>query len=158
MVYFPEQGKNSISPYEGKANLMEIIPQSPDEVKNNWDYFSTAIETVATKAKEDFTPEQVYQAALRGDATVFHVKEAGENRGVLVLTDHVDMYTGKSVLHVDMLYLTGPTLIEEMTELLDVIANSHKFDQIEFRSPRKGWFKYLNKAGFKAGATFTRGI
>ena len=137
---------------------MEIIPQSPQEIKNDWDYFSTAIETVASKAKEEFTPEQVYQAALREDATVFHVEEDDDKRGLLVLTDHVDMYTGISVLHIDMLYLTGPTLIEVMTELLNTIADTHEFDQIEFRSPRKGWFKYLNKAGFKAGATFTRRI
>ena len=89
---------------------------------------------------------------------MFHVEEDGDKRGLLVLTDHVDMYTGISVLHIDMLYLTGPTLIEVMTELLNTIADTHEFDQIEFRSPRKGWFKYLNKAGFKAGATFTRRI
>ena len=137
---------------------MDIIPKTPKQVKMDWDYFANAIEVVAHKAKEDFTPEQVYQAALRGDANVFHVKEDGSKRGILVLTDHVDMYTGKTVLHVDMVYLTGPSLIAGMTELLNIVASKYEFDLIEFRSPRKGWFKYLSRAGFKAGATFTRRI
>ena len=135
---------------------MDILPQTPEMVKDNWDYFANAINVVAHKAQEHFTPEQVFGAAHDGSATVFHVHEDGAKRGLLVLTDHVDMYTGKTVLHVDMLYLTGPSLIGAMTELLNVIGNKYSFDQIEFRSPRKGWFKYLNAAGFKAGATFSR--
>mgnify|MGYP006144088575 CR=1 FL=1 len=137
---------------------MTILPQLPKKIKKDWGYFANAIESVARKTKEEFTPEQVYQAALKGDVNVFHVMEDGVKRGVLVLTDHVDMYTDKTVLHVDMVYLTGPSLIAGMTQLLNIIADKYEFDQIEFRSPRKGWFKYLNSAGFKAGATFTRRV
>jgi hypoxanthine phosphoribosyltransferase len=137
---------------------MTIVPQSPKKVKIDWEYFANAINSVARKTKEQFTPEQVYKAALNGDANIFHVIENGAKRGILVLTDHIDMYTGKTVLHVDMVYLTGPSLIAGMTEILNIIASKYEFDQIEFRSPRKGWFKYLSRAGFKAGAVFTRRI
>ena len=89
-----------------------------------------------------------------GEATAFNVYEADELRGLLVLTEHNDRYTGNSVLHVDLLYLTGPSLIHEMTDTLNMIAQEASFDQIEFRSPRKGWFKYLDDAGFQSSTTF----
>jgi len=135
---------------------MDIRPQTPEMVVSDWDYFAKAIEATARKTQESFTPYQVYKAAVNGDASIFHVYEDGIRRGLLVLTDHVDLYTSKTVLHVDILYLTGLSLIHEMTDLLNVIANEHKFDQVEFRSPRKGWFKYLSNAGFKASATFSK--
>ena len=135
---------------------MDIVPQTTKMLTDDWDYFANAIKGVARKSKEDFTPRQVYQAALRNDATIFHVMEDDVKRGLLVLTDHVDMYTGKTVLHVDMVYLTGPSIIAGMTEMLNIIASEHEFDKVEFRSPRKGWFKYLSRAGFKAGATFSK--
>ena len=135
---------------------MEIIPQTPGMIRLDWEYFAHAIKVVARKTQEGFTPDQVMGALMNGDASAFYVYECGHHRGLLVLTDHVDMYTGKKVIHVDMLYLNGPSLIHEMTELLNVIASEHEFDQIEFKRPRQGWFKYLSDAGFKAGATFTK--
>jgi len=135
---------------------MEIIPQTPAMVRADWDYFANAIEVVARKAQESFTPEQVMNALIANNAAAFYVYECGHHRGVLILTDHVDRYTGKTVIHVDMLYLNGPSVIHEMTELLNVIASKYEFDVIEFRSPRKGWFKYLSDAGFKSCATFTK--
>jgi len=45
-------------------------------------------------------------------------------------------------------------LIHEMTDTLNMIAQEASFDQIEFRSPRKGWFKYLDDAGFQSSTTF----
>ena len=141
-----------------RPSIMDILPQTPEMVVSDWDYFVRAIEATAKKTQESFTPDQVYNAVLNGDATVFHVHADGVKRGLAVLTDHEDMYTGKTVLHVDMLYLTGPSLIHKMYDLLSVLIDEHEFDQIEFRSPRKGWFKYLSNAGFKASATFSKEI
>ena len=135
---------------------MEIIPQTPAMVRADWDYFANAIEATAKKTKEEYTPRGVYLAAKDGSVSVFHVYHGGERRGLLVLADHVDLYTSKAVLHVDMLYLTGPSLLNEMHDLLGGMVVEHGFDQIEFRSPRKGWFKYLSNAGFKASATFSK--
>ena len=135
---------------------MDIVPQTTNMLRDDWDYFANAIKVVAGKTDECFTPEQVYDAAVIDDATVFHVMEDGVKRGVLVLTDHVDMYTRKSVLHVDMVYLTGPSMLAGLYESLKALADVHGFNQVEFRSPRKGWFKYLSRAGFKAGATFSK--
>ena len=97
---------------------------------------------------------QFYEVIDSGEATAFNVYEADELRGLLVLTEHHDRYTGNSVLHVDLLFLTGPSLIHEMTDTLNMIAKEASFDQIEFRSPRKGWFKYLDAAGFQSSTTF----
>ena len=135
---------------------MELIPQTPEMVKKDWDFFVEAIEATATKVKEDYTPIGVYLAVKDYQVTVFHVYQDGERRGLLVLTDHTDLYTSKTVLHVDILYLTGPSLIHEMTIILNTMVEEHGFDQIEFRSPRKGWFKYLSNAGFKACAIFSK--
>jgi len=135
---------------------MELIPQTPKMVRKDWDFFAKAIEATATKTQENYTPRGVYLAARDGDVSVFHVYQDGKRRGLLVLADHVDLYTSKAVLHVDMLYLTGPSLLNEMHELLGAMVDEHGFDQIEFRSPRKGWFKYLSNAGFKASATFSK--
>jgi hypothetical protein len=135
---------------------MEIVPQTTKMLMADWDYFAKAINAVAGKTSEGFTPEQVYQAALRFDVNVFHVMDDDVKRGVLVLTDHFDIYTGESVLHVDMVYLTGPSIITGMTEILNIIASKYDFARVEFRSPRKGWFKYLNRAGFTAAATFSK--
>ena len=125
-------------------------------ILENWDFFANAIETTAKKINESYTPLQFYEVIDSGEATAFNVYQNDELRGLLVLTEHNDRYTANSVLHVDLLYLTGPSLIHEMTDTLNMIAQEASFDQIEFRSPRKGWFKYLNDAGFKAGATFSR--
>tara|TARA_B110000902_G_C14017155_1_gene478872 strand:- start:317 stop:730 length:414 start_codon:yes stop_codon:yes gene_type:complete len=135
---------------------MELIPQTPEMVKKDWDFFVEAIEATATKAQQDYTPQGVYLAVKDYEVTVFHVYQDGERRGLLVLTDHTDLYTSKAVLHVDILYLTGPSLIQDMHDSLSAMVDEHGFDQIEFRSPRKGWFKYLSNAGFKACTTFSK--
>jgi len=133
---------------------MNIIKQTPEMILENWDFFADAIESTARKIGESYTPLQFYEVIDSGEATVFNVYEADELRGLLVLTEHNDRYTGNSVLHVDLLYLTGPSLIHEMTDTLNMIAQEASFDQIEFRSPRKGWFKYLDDAGFQSSTTF----
>ena len=138
--------------------MMELLPQTPEMVIDDWDYFVKAVTATAVKTQESFTPDQVYQALLNNDVTVFHVKDRGTKRGLLVLTDHVDMYTSKTVLHVDMLYLSGPRLIHKMYDLLSVVIDEQGFDQIQFRSPRKGWLKYLNSSGFKASSVFSKEI
>ena len=125
-------------------------------ILENWDFFANAIETTAKKINESYTPLQFYEVIDSGEATAFNVYQNDELRGLLVLTEHNDRYTGNSVLHVDLLYLTGPSLIHEMTDTLNMIAEEAGFDQIEFRSPRKGWFKYLDAAGFKSGNTFCK--
>ena len=125
-------------------------------ILENWDFFANAIETTAKKINESYTPLQFYEVIDSGEATAFNVYQNDELRGLLVLTEHNDRYTGNSVLHVDLLYLTGPSLIHEMTDTLNMIAQEASFDQIEFRSPRKGWFKYLDAAGFKSGNTFCK--
>ena len=135
---------------------MEIIQQTPEMLLENWNFFANAIESTAKKIGESYTPLQFYEVIDSGEATAFNVYEADELRGLLVLTEHHDRYTGNSVLHVDLLYLTGPSLIHEMTDTLNMIAEEAGFDQIEFRSPRKGWFKYLDAAGFKSGNTFCK--
>ena len=135
---------------------MEIIQQTPEMLLENWNFFANAIESTAKKIGESYTPLQFYEVIDSGEATAFNVYEADELRGLLVLTEHNDRYTGNSVLHVDLLYLTGPSLIHEMTDTLNMIAEEAGFDQIEFRSPRKGWFKYLDAAGFKSGNTFCK--
>ena len=135
---------------------MDILPQTPEMVVSDWDYFAHAIKTTARKVGESYTADQVYQVALNGDASVFYVYEDGVRRGLLVLTDYVDKYTSKTVLHVDIAYLTGPKLIHELEVLINQIVNEHQFDRFEFRSPRKGWFKYLTAAGFEASATFSK--
>lgn len=133
---------------------MNIIKQTPEMILENWDFFAEAIESTAKKIGESYTPLQFYEVIDSGEATVFNVYEADELRGLLVLTEHNDRYTGNSVLHVDLLFLTGPSLIHEMTDTLNMIGENAGFDQIEFRSPRKGWFKYLDDAGFQSSATF----
>jgi len=133
---------------------MNIIKQTPEMILENWDFFANAIESTARKIGESYTPLQFYEVIDSGEATAFNVYYADELRGFLVLTDHNDRYTGNSVLHVDFVYLTGPSLIAELEETINRIAEEASFDQIEFRSPRKGWFKYLDAAGFKSSATF----
>ena len=135
---------------------MNILKQTPEMILENWDFFANAIETTAKKINESYTPLQFYEVIDSGEATAFNVYQNDELRGLLVLTEHNDRYTGNSVLHVDLLYLTGPSLIHEMTDTLNMIAEEAGFDQIEFRSPRKGWFKYLDAAGFKSGNTFCK--
>ena len=135
---------------------MNIIKQAPEMILENWDFFSIAIESTARKIGESYTALQFYEVIDSGEATAFNVYQNDELRGLLVLTEHNDRYTGNSVLHVDLLYLTGPSLIHEMTDTLNMIAEEAGFDQIEFRSPRKGWFKYLDAAGFKSGNTFCK--
>ena len=135
---------------------MNILKQTPEMILENWDFFANAIETTAKKINESYTPLQFYEVIDSGEATAFNVYQNDELRGLLVLTEHNDRYTGNSVLHVDLLYLTGPSLIHEMTDTLNMIAQEASFDQIEFRSPRKGWFKYLDAAGFKSGNTFCK--
>jgi hypothetical protein len=138
--------------------MMELLPQTPEMVVDDWDYFTKAVTATAVKTQESFTPDQVYLALLNNDVTVFHVTDSNTKRGLLVLTDHVDMYTGKTVLHVDMLYLSGSRLIHKMYDLLSVVIDEHGFDQIQFRSPRKGWLKYLNNSGFKESSVYTKEI
>ena len=133
---------------------MEIIQQTPEMLLENWNFFANAIESTAKKIGESYTPLQFYEVIDSGEATAFNVYQNDELRGLLVLTEHNDRYTGNSVLHVDLLYLTGPSLIHEMTDTLNMIAEEAGFDQIEFRSPRKGWFKYLDAAGFQSSTTF----
>ena len=133
---------------------MNIIKQTPEMILENWDFFAEAIESTAKKIGESYTPLQFYEVIDSGEATVFNVYEADELRGLLVLTEHNDRYTANAVLHVDLLYLTGPSLIHEMTDTLNMIAKEASFDQIEFRSPRKGWFKYLDDTGFQSSTTF----
>ena len=133
---------------------MELIQQTPEMLLENWNFFANAIESTAKKIGESYTPLQFYEVIDSGEATAFNVYEADELRGLLVLTEHHDRYTGNSVLHVDLLFLTGPSLIHEMTDTLNMIAEESSFDQIEFRSPRKGWFKYLDDAGFQSSTTF----
>ena len=135
---------------------MNILKQTPEMILENWDFFANAIETTAKKINESYTPLQFYEVIDSGEATAFNVYQNDELRGLLVLTEHNDRYTANSVLHVDLLYLTGPSLIHEMTDTLNMIAQEASFDQIEFRSPRKGWFKYLDAAGFKSGNTFCK--
>ena len=135
---------------------MNIIKQAPEMILENWDFFAIAIESTAIKIDESYTALQFYEVIDSGEATAFNVYQNDELRGLLVLTEHNDRYTGNSVLHVDLLYLTGPSLIHEMTDTLNMIAEEAGFDQIEFRSPRKGWFKYLDAAGFKSGNTFCK--
>jgi len=135
---------------------MNIIKQAPEMILENWDFFAIAIEATARKIGESYTALQFYEVIDSGEATAFNVYHNDELRGLLVLTEHNDRYTGNSVLHVDLLYLTGPSLIHEMTDTLNMIAEEAGFDQIEFRSPRKGWFKYLDAAGFKSGNTFCK--
>jgi len=133
---------------------MNILKQTPEMILENWDFFANAIKTTAKKINESYTPLQFYEVIDSGEATAFNVYQNDELRGLLVLTEHNDRYTANSVLHVDLLYLTGPSLIHEMTDTLNMIAQEASFDQIEFRSPRKGWFKYLDDAGFQSSTTF----
>ena len=135
---------------------MEIIQQTPEMLLENWNFFANAIDSTAKKIGESYTPLQFYEVIDSGEATEFNVYQNDELRGLLVLTEHNDRYTANAVLHVDLLYLTGPSLIHEMTDTLNMIAEEASFDQIEFRSPRKGWFKYLDAAGFKSGNTFCK--
>tara|TARA_R110000744_G_scaffold91246_3_gene177096 strand:- start:7082 stop:7504 length:423 start_codon:yes stop_codon:yes gene_type:complete len=135
---------------------MDIVPQTVDMIESDWDYFANAIESTATKVKDSYTPSQVLNAVSTGDLTLFYVYEDEEKRGLLALTDHVDRYTRRKVLHVDIMYTTGSSLIIKMNNLLSQIVDDHKFDGIEFRSPRKGWHKYLTEAGFRASSIFSK--
>ena len=135
---------------------MDILPLTPEQIKSDWDYFSKAINAVVVKADGEMTPEQVYEAAIDHRVTVFHIIDEVKI-GLLVLSDYEDDYTEKQVLHVDILYLTDGSLFD-LYDLLEVVAKKYDFDKLAFTSTRRGWFKYLEAAGFKAAYSFSKEI
>ncbi len=132
------------------------MPLTPEQIKSDWDYFSKAINAVVVKADGEMTPEQVYEAAIDHRVTVFHIIDEVKI-GLLVLSDYEDDYTQKQVLHVDILYLTDGSLFH-LYDLLEVVAKKYDFDKLAFTSTRRGWFKYLEAAGFKAAYSFSKEI
>ena len=135
---------------------MDILPLTHEQIKSDWDYFSKSIDAVVVKADGEMTPEQVYEAAIDHRVTVFHIIDEVKI-GLLVLSDYEDDYTKQQVLHVDILYLTDGNLFD-VYDLLEVVAKKYDFDKLAFSSTRRGWFKYLEAAGFKAAYSFSKEI
>jgi hypothetical protein len=137
---------------------MELLPQTPEMILSDWDYFDSGIESTARKVGGQFKSEQVYQAMVNDLVSVLYVISDGEKLGFLVVSDYTDMYTRDDVFHVDIAWLTGSSQLNELNQELTSICEVAGFDRLEFSSTRKGWFKYLEAAGFKAAARFSKEI
>lgn len=134
---------------------------APAEWERTWDSFMVpALEDVIRRTGANWRPEDVREALESGAAIKFSpVDEEGfpcSLEGFVVLRGAQDP-DGTKVLHVWIAWSAVDRGVESYWDDIRSIAREGGFEQIEFRSPRKGWERVAKKIGMRPVSTIYRG-
>ncbi len=123
--------------------------QHCENIKASWGFIRNALECLINKTNPNWLPEDVYMAAMLGQARIYTTPD-----GVIVFKLLTDDLTQEISLFVWAAYSNLGDALVMYHEDVDAIARSFGATKISFTSSRKGWHKAINKIpGWREGET-----
>ena len=120
-----------------------MIP--PADVSNVWHLVEPGLLTLIKRCPDRFSPRDVYWFLKENKATLILINE-GE--GFMVLEMGQEPFKGHRILTVWLLYyLQAKKHKAQLLERIKQIGRQVNCTHLQFKSPRKGWFKEAD--GFK---------
>ncbi len=112
-------------------------------------YYKFGIAECIEKNHDDTDPNAVLREILNGNVYLFDVLDNTFQVGFVVLSEVTQLYADTKILHVDFAHLEGTADgVMRLYASLPPFAKEKGFDQIAFRSKRKGWTKFCKRTGF----------
>ena len=120
-----------------------------DNLRESWDFIKNALECLVNKTSPNWIPEDVYMAAMLGQARIYRSPD-----GVNVFKLLTDELTQEISLFVWAAYSKEGDALIKYHQDVDTIAREFGASKISFTSSRKAWHKAINKIpGWREGET-----
>jgi len=120
-----------------------------DNLRESWDFIKNALECLVNKTSPNWIPEDVYMAAMLGQARIYRSPD-----GVIVFKLLTDELTQEISLFVWAAYSKEGDALVKYHQDVDTIAREFGASKISFTSSRKAWHKAINKIpGWREGET-----
>ena len=120
-----------------------------DNLRESWDFIKNALECLVNKTSPNWIPEDVYMAAMLGQARIYRSPD-----GVIVFKLLTDELTQEISLFVWAAYSKEGDALIKYHQDVDTIAREFGASKISFTSSRKAWHKAINKIpGWREGET-----
>lgn len=129
-------------------------------LREHYQFFIDGVEAVISKCECGFNASDVYRAVTAGDVFLLWGFESEvEPLGFLVVSRFTDVYTLEEVLGVDIGYHVHGAEFMDVFKEIDELAENLGVDRIEWRSPRLGWKRPADAAGYLSHTTvYTKGV
>ena len=125
--------------------MLTIEPLTPLQVRQEWGWIRNGLLEVIGRCQERWSPEDVWTAALAGDAFVWRITMLHDDLGFMVLRRQTD--PDGPVLFIWATWAEPQSLAKhgkELFERLREIGHRIGAKRIRMESPRQGWAEWFD--------------
>lgn len=123
---------------------MKYIYQTPDMVRENWEFIRFGLSRILRKSPEPYIPEDVYVNLGIGKAFLWLVVADNDTKeGFFILEKNGD------TCHIWCAWAIAPNLLEDGVAHIETLAREFGAQKLTFDTNRVGWVKVADKLGFR---------
>ena len=128
-----------------------------EDIRDQWDRVKPGLYWIHSNLNPEWRPEDIYMAVRMGAATLWMDPQVED--GFAILQVKPDAFKDIKALLVWVAYYQGGDGVSEYLPEIEKMARDFGCQRVEFWSPRRGFERLAEKAGYKiANVVYARDI